>query len=551
MKLRRVFESAGPLSRSSSADALAGVELAAMSMPQSLGYASIARMPAVTGLYTLLLPLVGFAAFGSSRYLVVAADSATAAILAAGITGLQRPGGPDYATMASMVALLTGGLLILARILKLGFVADFMSQTVLTGFLTGVGLQVAIGVLGQMMGLAIESRRTPLQLVEIASRLPQLHLPSVAISVFVVAGVLILGQWRPRVPGPLIAVLAAIAASALWNFAGRGIAVIGPVAAGLPNLRFPQLGWRDLESLIPIAVSCFVVIVTQSAATARTYALSHHQALDEDADLAGLAAANGLAALSGTFVVNGSPTQTAIVESAGSKSQVAQLSAAIVIALILGFFTRPLAYLPRCVLGSIVFIVAIRLMRLRELGDIRRESPGEFMLAAITAAVVVVLGVEQGIVLAMVMSLLRIVQHSYHPDSGILVEAPGDVFRVKPVVAGAQSAPGLTIYRFGAPLFYANARRFSDEVRILASVTPPRWIIIDASPITKVDFTAARIIENLLAELALRNVVLVFAHVEPELRSDLDRHRLTERIGRDHIFDRVHDAMAAWRRLDV
>jgi MFS superfamily sulfate permease-like transporter len=329
----------------------------------------------------------------------------------------------------------------------------------------------------------------------------------------------------------------------------RGIAVIGPVAAGLPGFRLPQMAWKDLEPLIPVAASCFVVIVTQSAATARTYALSHRESLDENADLAGLAAANGLAALSGAFVVNGSPTQTTIVESAGSKSQLAQLSAAVVIALILGFFTRPLQYLPKCVLGSIVFMVAIRLMKLRELRDIRRESPGEFLLAATTAAVVVLVGVEQGIVLAMVMSLLRVVQHSYHPHSGVLVRGPGDVFQVTPVVPGAQSEPGLTVYRFGAPLFYANVGRFAEEIRTIVSATPPRWIVVDAAPITKVDFTAARIMENLLNDLKARNVVLAFGHVEPELQADLDRHHLTDRIGRDHIFDRLHEAIDAWHRL--
>src|SRR6202522_3050489 len=194
-------------------DALAGIELAAMSIPQALGYTSIAGMPAVTGFYTLLLPVLAFATFGSSRYLVVAADSATAAILAGGISGMAKPASAKYVALAGMVALLTAGFLLVARLLKLGFIADFLSRTVLVGFLTGVGFQVGIGVLGEMLGLDVHSRRTVLQLVQVVRDLPHVHLPSLALSAAVVASVLILGKLSPRIPAPLIAVAGAIAAS--------------------------------------------------------------------------------------------------------------------------------------------------------------------------------------------------------------------------------------------------------------------------------------------------------------------------------------------------
>jgi len=526
-------------------DATAGVEMAAMSIPQSLGYASIAGMPAVTGFYTLLLPLIGFAAFGSSRYLVVAADSATAAILAGGVSPMAAAGSARYIALAGAVALLTAGFLLLARVLKLGFLADFLSQTVLTGFLTGVGFQVGIAVLGRMLGLPVTSSRTVLQLVEIARSLPQLNLPSLGISVLVVAGVFILGRFAPRVPGPLIAVAGSIAASAAWDFAGHGISVIGPVASGLPHLALPEVHLKDLELLLPVAASCFVMIVTQSAATARVYALRQHDRLDENKDLIGLAAANGLAAISGTFVVNGSPTQTAMAERCGTRSHLAHISMAAVVAIVLLFFTHPLQYLPRCVLGSIVFIVAIRLVNLRGLGNIRRESPGEFWLASATAAVVVVLGVEQGIVLAMVMSLLRIVRHSYHPHTAVLVRDEDGLWKLIPAVSGAVSEPGLAIYRFGAPLFYANAGRFADEIRGLVGTdpSPVRCMLVDAGAITRIDYSAARVLQDLASDLAKRNVEFVFGRVEPELRGDFERHGLTKKIGPDHLFSTLHDAI--------
>ncbi|MEO9072481.1 MAG: SulP family inorganic anion transporter, partial [Edaphobacter sp.] len=316
-------------------DALAGVVFAAMDIPQALGYTRIAGMPVVTGLYSLLLPLLAFAAFGSSRYLVVAADSATAAILSGGISGMAPTAGARYVALAGLVALLTAGFLLLARLLKLGFVADFLSQTVLVGFLTGVGFQVGISVLGQMLGIQTDSRRTLIQLYEIGRSLPHIHLPTVLVTVTILAVIFLLRRFAPRVPGALLIVVGAIAASEIWNFASHGIATIGPVIGGLPHLGLPDVHWNDIPSLVEVAASCAVMILTQSAATSRVYAARQHQRLDEDQDLVGLAAANAAAAFSGTFVVNGSPTQTAMVEGAGSRSQLAQVATAIVVALVL------------------------------------------------------------------------------------------------------------------------------------------------------------------------------------------------------------------------
>ena len=534
-------------------DGGAGIELAALSIPQSLGYTSIAGMPAVTGFYTLLLPLLAFATFGSSRYLVVAADSATAAILAGGLSGMAAPGSAKYVALAGTVALLTAALLLVARLLKLGFIADFLSQTVLVGFLTGVGFQIGIAVLGEMLGLEVHSRHTVVQLAQVLRQLREVSLPSLGFSAVVVAGVLTLGRFAPRVPAPLIAVAGAIAASAAWNFAAHGLAVIGPVAGGLPHLGLPEVTWHEVEMLVPVAGSCFVMIVAQSAATARFYAARHHepslgQPWNENADLAGLSAANAAAALSGAFVVNGSPSQTAMVESSGGRSQWAHVTAAAVVALVLLFLTRPMQYLPRCVLGAIVFIVAVRLVDLRGLAGIRRESPGEFLLAATTAGVVVLWGVEQGIVLAMVLSLLRIVSHSYHPHTAVLSRGEGGLWQLNPVVAGAVTEPGLVVYRFGATLFYANAGRFADEIRLL--VTPTlRWLVVDAGAITHVDYTAARVVEELQRDLAQQGVQLVFAHVQSDLRPDLDRHHLTEAIGANRIFDSLHAALDSFHKL--
>ncbi len=547
-----LFQAIRPVTQAGAArDALAGFQLAAMNIPQALGYTKIAGMPLVTGFYTLLLPLLAFAVFGSSRYLVVAADSATASILAGKLATMAPIASARYVALASTVALLTAGFLLLARILKLGFLADFLSQTVLTGFLTGVGFQVGITVLGEMFGLEVHSNRTVGQLLEVFRNLPSIHLPTVAISAVVVTGVFALSRFAPKAPRSLIAVAGAIAASAIWDFAGRGIAIIGPVVGGLPHLGLPDVHWKDVVPLLGVSASCFVMILAQSAATARFYAGRHQQYLDESTDLVGLSAANAAAALSGTFVVDGSPTQTAMVESSGGQSQLAQVATAISVAFVLVFLTKPLQYLPRCVLGAIVFFIAVRLIDVRGLRDIRRESPGEYALAVFTAAVVMLVGVEEGILVAMVLSLLRIVRHSYRPHTGVLALGQHDAWQLVPAVPGVVTNPGLVIYSFGAALFYANASLFDKEIRGLVGPTPSlvRWLVVDAEAITNVDYTATRMMRELHKELVDRGVVLVFARAPHSLMADLDRHLLTQVIGPAQFFDRLHDAVTAFTKL--
>lgn len=545
----RPFQRAGALR-----DALAGVAMAAMDIPQVLGYSKIAGMPVVTGLYSLLLPLVAFAAFGSSRYLVVAADSATAAIFADGVSGAATPASAQYIALACIVAVITAVILLLARLLRLGFIADFLSRTVLVGFLTGVGLQVGISVLSEMLGVPVDSHRPVVELWEVLSGLPHANLATVELSVSVLAFVLLLRHFAPKIPGALVAIVAAIAASASLNFAGHGIATIGPVAGGLPHLglmalmSLREMNRKEMELLLTVSASCAVMILTQSAATARVYAAKHYEKVDENVDLYGLSAANAAAALSGGFVVNGSPTQTAMMEGAGSKSQFAQVTTALVVAVVLLFLTGPLQHLPTCVLGVLVFLVALRLINFKELHEILAESPQEYGLAVMTAVVVVLVGVEEGIVLAMLVSLARVVRHGYHPHSGVLQLNPDGSWRLVPVAPHVVTEPGLVLYRFGAELFYANAGRFIEEVTQVVQPMPSavKWVVIDAEAMTHLDYTAARILQALKKNLTEAGVELAFARVPWDLKSDFNRHHVTEAIGPDRLFNRLHDAIAAF-----
>lgn len=530
-------------------DAFAGVTLASMNIPQVLGYTRIAGTPVVTGLYTVLLPLVAFAVFGSSRHLVVAADSATAAIFSSSLSRMAPLASEKYMALVGMLTLLTAGLLLLARVFRLGFLADFLSRTVLVGFLTGVGIQVGIAMLGGMLGVNVISHDTLGQLWEVVRGAPAFSPQTTALSIFVVASILLGRRFAPRFPVSLVVVVGTIAASAWFQLSKHGFAVIGPVPGGLPSLKWPDANWRETLDLLPVAGSCFVMIIAQSAATSRVYATIFKERVDEDADILGIAAANAAAAVSGAFVVNGSPTQTAMADQAGARSQVAQLAFAAVVLVVLLFLTGPLQYLPHCVLASIVFTIAVGMVNVQGLSDIRRESPGEFLLALFTAAAVPAIGVEQGILLAIALSLVQHVRHSYQPHTMVL--APGVTGRWEPAPAtpGSQTEPGLIIYRFGADLFYANADRFADEVRSLVDKAPAsvRWFVLDAGTVTDLDYSAARTVRDLLGELTAKNVGVMFARVNTYLRADLDRHGISAKLGEARIFATLHEAIDATR----
>ncbi len=508
-------------------DVLAGVTLAALGIPEVLGYAKIAGMPVVTGLYTLLLPLAVFAVLGSSRHLVVAADSATAAILAAALAGLAVAGSPQYVRLAGLAALLAGGMLLLARAARLGFLANFLSRSVLVGFLTGVGIQVAAGQLPSMLGVPAAGRPTLPRLWDTVRALPGARAADVAISAGVIVIVLVARRITRRIPGPLIAVILAIGVSRAADLAAHGVAVVGPVPRGLPSLVLPALGWHDVAALLGAAASLFVVILAQSAATSRAYAVKYEEELSENADLVGLGAANAVAAFSGTFVVNGSPTKTQVADSSGGRSQLAQLTTAAVVLVVLVLLTGPLAYLPEAALAAVVFLIAIGLIDVTGMRRILAIRRRESVIALLTTAAVVVLGVEYGLVLAVVASIVDHLRHSYSPLNSVLVKSPAGHWRPVPVAPGARTEEGLVIYRFGTSLYFANTPKLVDDVMALTGHGGPvRWLVIDCTAIEDIDYTASVVLARLAGQLQQRRVRLALSTV-------LGIRRLPRRAGRD------------------
>jgi sulfate permease, SulP family len=531
-------------------DIVAGITLAALGIPEVMGYTKIIGTPVITGLYTMLLPMLAFAIFGSSRHLVVSADSATAAIVAAALTSMAFvANSPKYVALTSLIGLAAAGMLLLARVFRLGFLADFLSRTVLVGFLTGVGIQIALGELHGMLGLEKGGHGFLGNLLFTFQHLPQTHLPSLFISLVVLAVIAGSGSFAPHFPGALLALVGTIAASAYFRWSDHGVQVIGHVPGGLPHLGLPDVSWSDIGLVLPVAGYCFIVILAQSAATSQAYALRYRDRFDLNVDLVGLALANVAAGCSSTFVVNGSPTKTAMVDAAGGRSQISHLTTATMVLLVLLFLTRPLSFLPSAVLATIVFLIGVKLIDRRGLVEIYRKTPREFGVAIATAATVVFVGVGQGILLALLLSLLQHVRHSYRPNTAVVLHDVNDRWRLEEATPGKMIEPGLVMFWFGSDLFYANASCFAEKARQLVdeSPTPVRWLVIDASAITDIDFSAGKAFLELQQDLAKKGVVLGITRINRRDYPDFDRLGLAAAIGENHIFASRHECIAAYR----
>jgi SulP family sulfate permease len=543
-----VLQGVAPIERSRvPAEVLAGLTLAAVGIPEVLGYAKIAGMPLVTGLYTMLLPMAVYAVLGSSRHLVVAADSATAVILAAALTGLAAAGSERYVRLAGLAALLTAAMLLVARLARLSFLANFLSRTVLVGFLTGVGIQVAAGQLPDMLGVTAGGKETLTKLVDTGRALPHVRWADVAVSIGVIVVVVVARRINRRIPGLLIAVIIAIIVSWATDLAGHGVAVVGPVPGGLPSLGLPALGWHDAAALLGVAVSMFVVILAQSAATSQAYAAKYEEPFSEATDLVGLGAANAAAAFSGTFVVNGSPTKAQIVDSAGGRSQLSQLAASAVVLIVLVLLTGPLAYLPVAALATVVFLIAVELIDVKGMRYILALRKHEFAVALLTAVAVVGLGVEYGIALAIIASIVDHLRHSYSPLNRVLVKSPEGHWQPVPCGPGTRTEEGLVVYRFGTSLYYANAGRLAEDVAALVGHGGPlRWMVIDCAAIGDVDYTASAVLVKVVEHVHQHHVHLVLSSVLGPVRQQLDRYGISKALGQDAYFETPGEALEAF-----
>jgi MFS superfamily sulfate permease-like transporter len=364
----------------------------------------------------------------------------------------------------------------------------------------------------------------------------------------VIATLVVFDRWIKVIPGGLVAVVGAIVCSRVFDFEAHGVSILGHVPSGLPHIGFPKgVTWSDTTALLATSASMFLVILAQSAATSRAYAVKYQERFVENDDLLGLSAANLAAGFSSTFVVNGSPTKTEMVDEAKSHSQLAQLTTALVVVVVLLFLTKPLQYLPNAVLSAVVFLIGLKLISIANMRDIWRLRRDEFWVAFVTAAVVVSVGVEQGIILAIVLSVILHVRRHYTPRDVVVGWDAAGRYETQPATPGNVSEPGLVVYRFGVGLFYANAARMAEEVLALVDVPDrPRWFVLDAEAIDDLDYTAGKTLLVLADQLAERKVVFAVADATPHVRRELDRFGITKKIGSDHVFDGVDSARDAF-----
>ena len=534
-------------------DVVAGLVLTTLLVPQGMAYAELAGLPAITGLYTTILCLVGYAVFGPSRILVLGPDSSLGPMIAATILPiLGSNGSPERAiALASMLALIVGAIMIAAGIAKLGFVADLLSKPTQIGYMNGLALTILIGQLPKLFGFSTHANGLINEAKAFVNGLAAGEAvgAAVAVGVLSLALILALGRWLPRVPGVLVAVLTAIVASSVFSLADHGVSLVGTLPQGFPPLTVPH-PISDLPLLIAGAMGIALVALTDTISTASSFAARTGQEVDGNGEMIGIGAANVAAGFFQGFPVSTSGSRTAVAEQAGAKTQLTGVVGAAAIVLMLVLVPGLLKNLPNPTLAAVVIAASLSLADIPGTVRLWRQRRVEFALSITAFLGVALLGVLQGIAVAVLLSILNVFRRAWMPYQTTLGHVPGlpgehDI-RLHPQ---AEHIPGLVIFRFDAPLFFANARTFRDQIRHLAATEPrPQWIVIAAEPITDVDTTAADMLADLDEELNANGTSLVFAELKDPVRDKLERYELIGPLDPEHFFPTLDAALRAYRQ---
>jgi SulP family sulfate permease len=536
-------------------DLFAGVTIFAMLVPQAMAYGELAGVAPVVGLYTAIGALVGYALFGSSRSLMLGPESSSALLVAAAVAPLAAGGSPArFAMLATLLALLVGVIALVAGIARLGFLADFVSKPILIGYITGVAIVMIVGQLGKLFGITIEGEQFFQQIVELLTHLGQTNVLTLLIGVALLVFLLVLRHFAPRVPAALIVVVLMTIISSLLHLSSYGIAVVGPIPAGLPQFGFPDLSFTDVTSLLPSALTLTLIIFTDAVLTTRSVAEKRGEKVDANRELIGLGAANLASGLLQGFPAAASQSRTAVDNLAGGKTQLVGIIAATLLMAFLLWFTRLLENLPQLVLGVIIIAAAINLIEIEPLLKVYRLRHVEFYLALVTFVGVLSIGVLGGIMVAVVLALVMVIGRISRPHDAVLGSVEGvDGYQDIEGYANSQTVPGLIAYRFDAPLFFANAEHFLMEVQALidAADPPVEWLLIDAEAIVDIDVTATEAISTLQRELERKGIVLAIARANHPLQHMLKRAGLTERIGSAYFYPTVRTGVQAYLAQQV
>jgi sulfate permease, SulP family len=527
------------------------VTVFAVLVPSAMAYGDLAGVNPVAGLYVALGAMVMYALFGTSKQVIMGPEATAAIMTATAVAPLAGDDAARYAALAALLALLVGVVSLLARVARLGFITDLLSKPVLVGYILGATLIVIGSQLGKMFGIKLQSDQFFRQVVELISRLDEAHLLTVAIGAVCMATLLIIRRVNRALPGPLIVVVGAIVASAIFEFQAKGVAVVGAVPAGLPSLAIPTVTIQDIFALLPAALALTILIYADEILTSRVFANKHGQKIDANQEFVAIGAANIAAGFLTGFPSALSASRTTVCDQMGGKSQWVGLIAAALTIIFLLFFTPLLAPLPTAALGAIIIVASLGLIDIAAFRFLRQVRPAEFWLAVVTALGVLTVGVLQGILVAVVLSLIAILYRIARPHDALLddVDATGGtVYREIGDKETALTEPGLIVYRFDAPLVFANAAFFTERLGELVANAGAglRCVILDAEAISDFDSTAAEALENLDADLERLGVELWIARANEPLRQLLQVTGLTKRLGKDNLYPSVRAAVVAY-----
>ena len=532
-------------------DILAGVTVSAYLVPQVMAYAEVAGLPAITGLWAAVGPLVVYAILGSSRQLSVGPESSTALMTAAAVTVLVSGDHQNYAETAAALALAVAAICLVCWLARLGFLANLLSHPVLIGYMAGIAVLMIVSQLGKVTGIAVEGSSVLSELRYFVTHLDQIQWPTLVVAAATFVLLVALQQLLPRWPGPLIAMVAAAVAVAVLNLDQAGIKTVGSVPRGLPPISIPDFATIDLGTLLPAALGVTIVAYSDNIATARAFAARHGQSIDARQEFLALGVANLAAGSLSGFPVSSSGSRTVLGDAMGSRTQLYSLVAATVVLLTTLFLGPALSSFPLAALGAIVVFAALRLIDFSELRRIARFRRSELFLALATTAAVVIFDVLYGIAVAVALSILDLLRRIARPHDGILGFVPGlaGMHDIDDYATGRQ-LPGLLVYRYDAPLFFANAQNFKN--RALASVDaadpPVEWFLLNAEANTEIDLTAVDALEEVRKTLAERDIVFALARVKFELREILASTGFIERVGEDRVFMTLPTAVSAYQQ---
>lgn len=530
-------------------DVSAGLAIAAVGLPSAIAYPAIAGLPPQTGIYASIAPLIAYALFGPSRRLIVGPDAATMTVLAATMAAMPGLSQADRVAVAGMLAIAVGGLCLGARLLRLGAIASFLSRPILTGFFAGISLDIIVGQIGKLTGLKINSDGLIGPLIELVSKAGAIHWPTLLLAAAMFALLLAAPRLRLPVPGPVIVVVLSVILSAVFDFAGHGIAVVGDLPTGLPRLSLPMVGGLPWDELIGGAVAVFLVSYGAGIVSARSFGVSGGYRVDPNRELVGFGAANLGAGLFGAFPVTASDSRTAINASVGGRSQIAGIVAALALVATLLFLQGALRILPIPALGAILVAAAMSLIDLGGLRQLWRISRMEFAFAMIALAGPIGFGVLSGVLVAVAATLAYLLRNMMDPRVAMLGRIPGHQgFYKLHRSPTARPVPGLAVLLIEGNLLFFSADYLRDQFEAMAAGLPSdvRWLLIDASAIVQVDSTGAAMLEEARLGLAQRGVALAIAELHATARGVLERSGLIERIGPDMVFEDLEDALSAF-----